>query len=354
MKTPRAAKVGRRGQDEGTFGAFNPRGFARARRSCRKRQATLNFLSLRVSVSSRSLAANSASVSQPHAPLLSPVLLFSCPRIQTHLGLPKDHILPFVSPHPTDRSNPCWVRKTRKISSAPSKLPSTPRMQQDPAKSRLQAMHGTTNSYTSPTRPRPSWTGFCPASSRTSPRIGEVFEFAPVCQTTHLHSRHENPVLDTRYWRLLADILTPSNPAREADHSRALRPWLIPLLNRIPIPPIILSYLELLSAGDRFELVQYKLFAKCVSILWPLAVPKFSPETLLECFGAVIHLSALPVISPSDGSWGTLRALDEFRSLSIMVESYRTSLAASASKRKVRDAGTTCAKRGIWLTERLA
>ncbi|KAI1797672.1 Urb2/Npa2 family-domain-containing protein [Ganoderma leucocontextum] len=146
--------------------------------------------------------------------------------------------------------------------------------------------------------------------------------------------RHENPIVDTRYWKLLADILTHSHPAREGDHSRTLRPWLVPLLNRIPIAPVILSYLELASPGDQFDLAQYKLFARCVSILWPLAVPKFSPETLLECFGAVVQLSVPSVVSASDRSWGTLQALDDFRASSSMVVSYRTSLAGSASKRK--------------------
>ncbi|PIL29586.1 hypothetical protein GSI_08222 [Ganoderma sinense ZZ0214-1] len=146
--------------------------------------------------------------------------------------------------------------------------------------------------------------------------------------------RHENPVVDSRYWKLLADVLTPSNTAREGDHSRTLRSWLIPLLNRIPIAPIILSYLESASERDRFDHAQYKLFARCVSILWPLAVPKFSPETLLECLGAVVHLSVSPVVFASTRSWGTLQALDDFRAPSSMVASYRTSLAASASKRK--------------------
>ena len=227
-------------------------------------------------------------------------------------------------------------------------------MQEVPSRSKSPAWRGITNSYTSPTKPRPSWTGFCPVCSRTSRKTGEAGVFAPVHQTIQLLSRHENPVVDTRYWKLLADILTHSNPAREGDHSRALAPWLVPLLNRIPIAPIILCYLELASADDRFDVAQYKLFARCVSILWPLAVPKFSPETLLECFGALVHLSLSPVLSSSDRSWGNLQALDEYRASSSVVASYRSSLAASTSKRKVRNEGATSAKRGIWLTKALA
>ncbi|CDO72438.1 hypothetical protein BN946_scf184977.g139 [Trametes cinnabarina] len=99
-----------------------------------------------------------------------------------------------------------------------------------------------------------------------------------------------NPVCDTRYWNLLHDILVSSGGEKYGDHSRALRAWLVPLLNRVPIAPTILSYFNFASADGSFDIAQYTLFSRCVVILWPLAVPKFSPETLLECFGGVVQL----------------------------------------------------------------
>ncbi|KAI0374393.1 hypothetical protein BV20DRAFT_977085 [Pilatotrama ljubarskyi] len=144
--------------------------------------------------------------------------------------------------------------------------------------------------------------------------------------------RQSNPLCDTRYWDLLARVLRSSGADKYGDHGRALRAWLVPLLNRVPIAPIVLSYLEVNATGDDVDLAQYKLFAQCIAILWPLAVPKFSPETLLECFGAALH-SAVALGGP-EVSDDHLQVLDDHRALSLIVSSYRASLSNSASKRK--------------------
>ncbi|KAL7285691.1 hypothetical protein ACG7TL_000796 [Trametes sanguinea] len=99
--------------------------------------------------------------------------------------------------------------------------------------------------------------------------------------------RAENPICDSRYWNVLYNILVSSGGEKHGDRVRALRAWLVPLLNRVPIAPIILTYLEVASSEGSLDIAQYTLFLGCVSVLWPLAVPKFSPEALLECFGAV-------------------------------------------------------------------
>lgn len=160
-------------------------------------------------------------------------------------------------------------------------------------------------------------------------------------------------MFDTRYWKLLHDILTCSSPAREGDRARTLKPWLVPLLNRVPIAPIFLAYFQLLSESDSVDLGQYKLVARCLSLLWPLAVPKFSPETLLECFGAVLQLGVSPASSALDASRDALQELDCFNALSGIVSSYRASLGSSAAKRKVSVLREIHAERAIWLTGRL-
>ncbi|KAI9066632.1 hypothetical protein FKP32DRAFT_1589329 [Trametes sanguinea] len=144
--------------------------------------------------------------------------------------------------------------------------------------------------------------------------------------------RATNPICDSRYWNLLYDILVSSGGEKHGDHSRALRAWLVPLLTRVPIAPIILSYLELASSEGPFDIAQYTLFLGCVSVLWPLAVPKFSPETLLECFGAVVHF--LVARGGTGIRDGPLQNQEGSRALSLIVSSYRGILSNAGSKRK--------------------
>lgn len=147
-------------------------------------------------------------------------------------------------------------------------------------------------------------------------------------------SRIENPLCDGKYWQLLADILSPHHNAKNDDHVRAYRAWLIPVLARIPVAPIFLAYFDLLSTSESLDVAQCALVFRCISTLWPLAVPKFNPETLLECFGAVIQLGVSP--AASQASCGKLQVLHDFRALSLIVSSYRAALAHSAAKKKVR------------------
>ncbi|OSD05999.1 hypothetical protein PYCCODRAFT_1431820 [Trametes coccinea BRFM310] len=144
--------------------------------------------------------------------------------------------------------------------------------------------------------------------------------------------RAENPICDSRYWNVLYNILVSSGGEKHGDHVRALRAWLVPLLNRVPIAPIILTYLEVASSEGSLDIAQYTLFLGCVSVLWPLAVPKFSPETLLECFGAVVHF--LVARGGTEMRDGPLRSPGSSRALSLIVSSYRGILSNAGSKRK--------------------
>ncbi|KAI0724331.1 Urb2/Npa2 family-domain-containing protein [Cerioporus squamosus] len=143
----------------------------------------------------------------------------------------------------------------------------------------------------------------------------------------------ENPICDSKYWHLLADILSPSNTSKTDDHVRAYRAWLVPVLARIPVAPIFLAYFDLLSTSESVDVAQCALVFRCISTLWPLAMPKFNPESLLECFGAVVQLSVPS--DASEASCGKLQVLHDFRALSLIVSSYRASLAHSAAKKKL-------------------
>ncbi|KAG7450276.1 uncharacterized protein BT62DRAFT_962067 [Guyanagaster necrorhizus] len=84
--------------------------------------------------------------------------------------------------------------------------------------------------------------------------------------------------VDVRYWGLLLDVI--SSP------QASLRTWLLPLLNRIPVLPVVVSLLRGLSDVDNQVRRHLMLLTcNCLAILWPLAVHKFTTENLLECFG---------------------------------------------------------------------
>jgi hypothetical protein len=116
-----------------------------------------------------------------------------------------------------------------------------------------------------------------------------LFSFVLVLIKDHSES---NPVLDLRFWTLLQDILlflSPENSKTRSVHNT----WLVPLLNRVPLLPILLSLLYNsldLAAQMRDELYLYS--SKCLALVWYLAAPKFSPDNLLECFGAVLRVLA--------------------------------------------------------------
>lgn len=96
-----------------------------------------------------------------------------------------------------------------------------------------------------------------------------------------------NLVLDLRFWTLLQSILLSKSPKTGFDRNT----WLIPLLNRVPLLPIVSSLLSNslnLPKQERVEV--YFQPSKCLTLVWPLAAPKFSLDGLLECFGAVLRV----------------------------------------------------------------
>ncbi|KAJ7169665.1 Urb2/Npa2 family-domain-containing protein [Mycena filopes] len=91
-----------------------------------------------------------------------------------------------------------------------------------------------------------------------------------------------NPLLDVRFWSLLSDIVFDS---------KSVKHWLLPVLNRIPIAPVVTSFLQLLSAVEPELRASLSTAAhNSLSSIWPLAVHKISAESLLDCFGTFLGL----------------------------------------------------------------
>ncbi|KAF8213299.1 Urb2/Npa2 family-domain-containing protein [Mycena galopus ATCC 62051] len=127
-----------------------------------------------------------------------------------------------------------------------------------------------------------------------------------------------NPVLDLRFWTLLSHIVS--------DKTKAAKHWLLPQLNRVPVAPILASFLQLLSAAERELRVPLTIaVGKSLNSIWPLAVHKISAETLLECFGN--FLGVIQTLSePNDA----LEQIGDF-----ILSSLRASVGNSSNKKKL-------------------
>jgi|ERR1700722_3076376 len=101
--------------------------------------------------------------------------------------------------------------------------------------------------------------------------------------------RDTNPLLDTRFWSLLDDILSVKDPTSPI---RPTKIWLVPLLNRVSVVPTIVPLLNLLPSLDtkhRQNLIP--MICRCYAIIWPLAVQKFGLDALSDCFSATLAVS---------------------------------------------------------------
>src|SRR5712691_3828834 len=102
--------------------------------------------------------------------------------------------------------------------------------------------------------------------------------------------RESNPVLDLRFWMLVQSILS-SLGSKSSKTGLTRNAWLIPLLNRVPLLPIVSSLLSNslnLPAQMRDEI--YLQSSKSLTLVWSLAAPKFSLDSLLECFGSILRV----------------------------------------------------------------
>ncbi|TFK57438.1 hypothetical protein OE88DRAFT_1651155 [Heliocybe sulcata] len=139
---------------------------------------------------------------------------------------------------------------------------------------------------------------------------------------------NEGPVIDVRYWKLLSDIITCTSGPSASQNANA-KSQLLALLNKTPLAPIVTSVFSLSPAlQPRDTSPLFESVRKCIDVLWPLAVPKFTAESLLECWAAFVG-SLL--------SRGAQTEVDEnyVRVGSRTCESYRSTLANSSNKKKL-------------------
>lgn len=139
--------------------------------------------------------------------------------------------------------------------------------------------------------------------------------------------RDPNPIRDARFWDLLQDVLIASSNA--AKSARLIRAWLVPLLNRTPIAPIVIAYLTSLSSAQNAstESPTLQSAAHSLCLLWPLAAPRFSADTLLDCFGAVLRVFKCPR-ETTDEHLSRLAAL--------VVTAYSSAVTNTSVRKKVR------------------
>ncbi|KAK0245997.1 Urb2/Npa2 family-domain-containing protein [Armillaria nabsnona] len=132
--------------------------------------------------------------------------------------------------------------------------------------------------------------------------------------------KEKSTALDVRYWALLLDVISSLQVS--------LRTWLLPLLNRIPVLPVIVSLLRGLPDVDIPARQHLTLLTRnCLATVWPLAVHKFTTEILLECFG--VFLSSAQCCQEDKnhdqiGQWLVLSFTSSFNNSSMKKKLYST------------------------------
>ena len=130
---------------------------------------------------------------------------------------------------------------------------------------------------------------------------------------------------------MLNDVFSASHDNQGPSKlSRPSKIWLIPLLNRVPIAPIILSFLSILPKLNSVHRISLVTAVKsCMVIMWPLAIHKIVSDTLLELFGGYIQAildNGLINMTDEDAVMGIGNLIDS---------SFKSSLANTSNKKKV-------------------
>jgi len=160
---------------------------------------------------------------------------------------------------------------------------------------------------------------------KDKPNDSYVRRISPLSTGYKFASRRMNPVLDLRLWTLLSDVISTPSLSAAVINSRSVKAWLVTLLNRIPIAPIIISFLNILATLESEYRENLTLVVRrCLVVIWPLGVLKLGADVLLDCFGA-FH--------------GVLEQCETDESLAhiglFITSSFRTSLGNAPNKKKV-------------------
>lgn len=105
--------------------------------------------------------------------------------------------------------------------------------------------------------------------------------------------------------------------------------WLIPLLNRVPLLPIVFSLLsnsQNLPGQKRDEIYLHS--SRSLALVWSLAAPKFSLDNLLECYGSILRVLQGGISESGENSG--LMAICK-----LVTSSLHTAFSHSSNKKKV-------------------
>ncbi|TDL28743.1 hypothetical protein BD410DRAFT_824373 [Rickenella mellea] len=137
------------------------------------------------------------------------------------------------------------------------------------------------------------------------------------------------PVCSVRHWSLLDEIIKSLDVNRIKAKSSTVRPWIMPMLNRIPFVPIVSSFFSShANASPSEDLVEC--FARCVCFLWPLAIPKTNIEVLMECFGGMLLFLSMFHSGRGDSFQTSISNV-----MTMMTSSFRIAFGNSANKKKI-------------------
>ncbi|KAF8168340.1 Urb2/Npa2 family-domain-containing protein [Crassisporium funariophilum] len=135
-----------------------------------------------------------------------------------------------------------------------------------------------------------------------------------------------NPVLDTRYWRLISTLTASQDvPQKQRNESRPFRNWLTTILHRLPFGNVVVVFLKLFNdvpSAEKQELSN--VVSSCLATIWPLSVQRMNHELLQECFGVLI--STLSSSADYEGIVKIGRLISN---------SYRNALHNSSNKKKL-------------------
>lgn len=137
--------------------------------------------------------------------------------------------------------------------------------------------------------------------------------------------RSINPIFDARYWQLISSLNLSQDPAWTTAERRPTKIWLTPLLHRIPLGPVVVSFLSSFHVVDKKDQIHIAdMFSSCISTLWPIAVQRMSAELLQECYGSLLNTLSLGLSNSGISKLGRM-----------VSASYHSSLTNSSNKKKV-------------------